>query len=109
MFTKKNQLKRILVDKRIKDAGEVEKACSAEGIQICHTKSETKAAFADRTTGYLKIILYCIMEDHVCKYVHKTSQLVTALNSRKKVDKSRLFKRPDSRECYEFRLFVHSV
>ena len=81
---KKESTQKNLVDKRTKDAGEFEKVCSAEGIPICHTKSETKAAFPDRTTGYLKIVLYCYLEVHGYQYVHKMSQKVTALNSRKK-------------------------
>ena len=41
--------------------------------------SEIKAAFAERTTGFLKNILYRYMEDNGYKYFHKLSQFVTKL------------------------------
>ena len=46
--------------------------------------NETNAAFAKRTIQSLKIILYRYMEDYEYKYIHKYSELVTALKSRKK-------------------------
>ena len=45
--------------------------------------SETKAAFAERTIRSLKNILYCYMEDNGDKYIHKLTQFVTTLNSRR--------------------------
>ena len=54
-----------------------------------HTKSlysptsETKAAFAERTTRSLKKILYRLMEDNGYKYINKLTQFVTTLNSRR--------------------------
>ena len=45
--------------------------------------SETKAAFAERTIRSLKNILYRHMEDNGYKYIHKLSQFVTTLNSRR--------------------------
>ena len=45
--------------------------------------SDTKAAFAERTIRSLKNILYCYMEDNGYKYIHKFTQLVTTLNSRR--------------------------
>ena len=41
------------------------------------------AAFAERTIGSLKTILYRYMEDYEYKYIHLLSQFVTNLNSRK--------------------------
>ena len=64
MITKKNRPKKIWVDKGTKFAGEFKKLCKAEGIQIYSTKSETKAAFAERTIRSLKKILYRYMEDN---------------------------------------------
>ena len=46
--------------------------------------SETKAAFAERTTRSLQKIFYRYMEDNGYKYIHKLIQLVTTLNSRRK-------------------------
>ena len=45
--------------------------------------SETKAAFAKRTIRSLKTILYRYMEDNGYMYIHKLTQFVTTLNSRK--------------------------
>ena len=45
--------------------------------------SETKAAFAERTIRSLKNILYGYMEDNGYKYLHKLTQFITALNSRR--------------------------
>ena len=45
--------------------------------------SETKATFAERTIVSLKKIFYRYMEEHGHKYVHKLSQFVKILNSRK--------------------------
>ena len=45
--------------------------------------SETKAAFAERTIRSLKNKLYRYMEDNGDKYIHKLTQFVTTLNSRR--------------------------
>ena len=45
--------------------------------------SVTKAAFAERTIRSLKTILYRYMEDNGYKYIHKLTQFVTTLNSRR--------------------------
>ena len=50
------------------------------GIQIYTTKSETKAAFADRWIRSLKNILEHLMEDYGYKYIQKLSPFVTTLN-----------------------------
>ena len=63
---------------------EFKKLCKAKGIQIYSTMSETKAAFAERTIRCLKKILYRYMEDNGYKYIQKSTQFVTTLNSRRK-------------------------
>ena len=45
--------------------------------------SETNAAFAERTIRALKNILYRYMEDNGYKYIHKLTQFVTTVNSRR--------------------------
>ena len=45
--------------------------------------NETKAAFAERTIRSLKKTLYRYMEDNGYKYIHKLTQIVTTLNSRR--------------------------
>ena len=84
MITKKNRPKKVWVDKGTEFAGEFKKLCNAEGIQIYSTMSETKAAFPESTMRSLKNILYRYMEDNGDKYIHKLTQFVTTLNSRKK-------------------------
>ena len=49
MVTKRNRPKKIWVDKVTEFAGAFKKFCTAEGIQVYSTMSETKAAFAERT------------------------------------------------------------
>ena len=63
-ITKKNQPKKIWVDKGLEFAAEFKKLRKAEGIQIYPTMSETQAAFAERTIRPLKSILYRYMEDN---------------------------------------------
>ena len=83
MITKRNRPKKIWVDKRTEFAGAFKKFCTAEGIRIYSTMSETKAAFAERTIRSLKNILYRYMEDFGYKYIHKLPQFIITLNSRK--------------------------
>ena len=49
--------------------------------------SETKAAYAARTIRSLKNIIYRYMEDNGYKYIHKLTQFVTTLNSRRNCSK----------------------
>ena len=63
MITKRNRPKKIWVDKGTEFAGAFKKFCAAEGMQVYSTMSENKAAFAERTIGSLKNILYRYMED----------------------------------------------
>ena len=83
MITKKNRPKKIWVDKRTEFAGEFKKLCKAEGIQIYSTVIETKAAFAEPTIRSVKNILYRYVEDNGYKYIHKLTQFVTTVNSRR--------------------------
>ena len=84
-ITKNNGRKNIWVNKGIEIAWEFKKLCKAEWIQTFSTRSETKAAFAERTIRSLKKIIYSYMEAYGNKYIHKLSQFVTAVNSRKKL------------------------
>ena len=49
LITKKNRPKNTWVDKGIELAAAFKKFCSAEGIQVYSTVSQTEAAFAERT------------------------------------------------------------
>ena len=75
MITKKNRPKKIWVDKGTEFAGAFKKFCTAEGIQVYSTMSETMAAFAERTIRSLKNILYRYMEDYRYKYIRKLLNL----------------------------------
>ena len=83
MITKKNGSKKKLVNKGTEIAGEFKNLCKAEGIQIYSTMSGTKSPFAEHTIRSLKNILYRYMEDNGYKYIHKLTQFVTTLNSRR--------------------------
>ena len=82
MITKTNRPKKIWVDQGTESAGEFKKFCSAEGIEIYSTMSETKAAFAERTIRSLKNIWYRYMEDYGYKYIHKLPQFIATVSSR---------------------------
>ena len=82
-ITNKNRPRKIWFDNGAEFAGKFIKLSKGEGIQIYFTMIETKAAFAEPTIRSLKNILYRYMEDNGYKYIHKLTQLVTTLNSRK--------------------------
>ena len=54
MITKKNRPNKIWVDKGTEFAGEFQKLCKTEGIQVYSTMNETTAAFAERKIRCLK-------------------------------------------------------
>ena len=83
MITKKNRPKKFWVDKGTEIAGEFKKLCKAEGIQNYSTMSETTAAISERTMQSLKFIFYRCMEDNGYKYIHKLTQFVITLKSRR--------------------------
>ena len=64
MITKRNRPKKIWVDKGTEFAGAFKMFCTAEGIQVYSTMSETKAVFAERTIRSFKNIFYRYMEDY---------------------------------------------
>ena len=82
LITIKKRPRKIWVDQGTEIAQEFKKFCSAEGIEIYSTMSETKAAFTERTIRSLKNILYRYMEDYGNKYIHKLPQFVATMISR---------------------------
>ena len=104
MITKKNRPKKIWVDPGTEFAGDFKKFCNAEGIHVYFTISETKATFAERAIRSLKNILYRYMEEHGYKYIHKLSQFVKILNSRKNSHDKH-----DTKQSQDFRLYVNSL
>ena len=83
IITKKNRPKKIWVDKGTEFVRDFKTLNKAEEIQFNSTLCETKAAFAGRTIRSLKSILHRYMEDNGYKYIHKLTQFVTTLNSRR--------------------------
>ena len=83
MITKEVPPKKTLVAERTEFAVQFEKICKAEGIESYSTRDETKAAFSERTIRSLKIRVYRYMEDYGYKYIHKRTQFVTILTSRR--------------------------
>ena len=67
--------------------------------------SETKAAFAERTIRSLKIILYGYMEDNGYKYIHKLTQFVLTINSRRKCSIDMI---PKNVKCSDFLSILYS-
>ena len=105
MITKRNRPKKIWVDKGTEFAGAFKKFCTAEGIQVYSTMSESKAAFAERTIRSLKNILYRYMEDFGYKYIHKLPQFITTLNSRRN---SSIDMRPNTVKICHFMSILYS-
>ena len=105
MITKRNRPKKLWVDKGTKFAGAFKKFCAAEGIQVYSTMSETIAAFAERTIRSLKNILCRYMEDFGYKYIHKLSQFITTLNSRRN---SSIDMRPNTVKNCDFMSILYS-
>ena len=83
MITKKNQRKKIWVDEGTEFAGAFKNFCTAEGIQVYSTMSDTKAAFAERTIQSLKNMLYRYIEGYGYKFIHKLPQFISTINSRR--------------------------
>ena len=105
MITKRNRPKKIWVDKGTEFVGAFKKFCTAEGIQVYSTMSETKAAFAERTIRSLKNILYRYMEDFGYKYIHKIPQFIATLNSRRS---SSIDMRPNTVNNCDFMSILYS-
>ena len=78
-FQKKNRLKKSWVHNGTELAGEFEKLCEAEGLQMDYTMSDTRAAFAERRKRCLTNTLYRYIDDYGYRYIHKLSQVVETL------------------------------
>ena len=62
---------------RYEFGGEFKKFCKSKDIKIYSTRSETKAAVAERAIRSLKNIFYRYMEENGDNYVHKMDSLLT--------------------------------
>ena len=104
MNTKRNRPKKTWVDKGTEFAGAFQNCCSAEGIQVYSTMSETKAVFAERTIRSLKKILYRYMADYGYKCIHKLPHFNTTLIFR---TNSSIATRPDIVKNCEFKSILY--
>ena len=102
MITKKNRPKKNWVDKGLEFTGVFRKLCKAEGIQIYSTMSDSTAAFAERTIRSLKKILSRYMEDNVYRYIHKLTQFVTTLSSRRNCSTDLILKKVKNSDFCHF-------
>ena len=62
--------------------GEFKNFCKSRDIKIYSTRSETKAAVAERAIRSLKNIICRYMEENGDKYVHKMDNCVNTMNTR---------------------------
>ena len=82
MLRKNTKPDRVWVDQGTKFGGEFKKFCKSRDIQIYSTRSETKAAIAERAIRSSKNIIYRYMEENGDKYVHKMDSFVNTMNTR---------------------------
>ena len=82
MLRKKNKPDRVWVDQGTEFGGKFKKLCKSRDIKIYSTRSETKAAIAERSIRSLKNITYCYMEENGDKYIHKMDSSVNTMNTR---------------------------
>ena len=102
MITKKNRPKKFWVHKGTEFTGGLKKVCSAEGIQIYSTMSETKAAFAEHTIRFLKTFT-------VDWNILDTITITICLNSSQTWNPEKNARQTWYQRMSRFSSFVHSV
>ena len=73
---------KVWVDQGTEFSGEFRKFCMDKEIKIYSTRSETKAAVAERAIKSLKNIIYRYMEENGDKYMRKMDSFVKTMNTR---------------------------
>ena len=81
MLRKNNIAQKVWVDQRTEFGGEFRKFCGQKKIKIYSTRSETKAAVAERAIRSLKNLIYRFMEENGYKYLVKMSSFLNTMNS----------------------------
>ena len=80
---KNKKPKKLWTDKGTEFKGPFKAFCEKQGIEIYHTQSETKSAFAERNIRSLKNIIYKHLEQNwTWKYVDKLDTFVKTINNR---------------------------
>ena len=80
---RKKQPEKIWTDKGTEFKGDFKKLCDSRGIEIYHTESETKSAFAERNIRSLKNIIYKFLElKWTYSYIDHLQEFVKTINSR---------------------------
>ena len=82
ILRKNTKPERVWVDQGTEFGGEFKKFCKSSDIKIYSTRSETKAAVAERAIRSLENIIYRYMEENGDKYVHKMDSSVNTMNTR---------------------------
>ena len=82
MLRKKSMPAKVWVDQGTEFSGEFRKICMDKKIKIYSTRSETKAAVAERAIKSLKNIIYRYMEENGDKYMRKMDSFVKTMNTR---------------------------
>ena len=73
---------KVWVDQGTEFSGEFRKFCTDKKIKIYLTRSETKAAVAERAIKYLKNIIYRYMEENGDKNMRKMDSFLKTINTR---------------------------
>ena len=76
MLRKNSIPQKVWVDQGTEFGGEFWKLCRQKKINIYSTRSETKAAVAERAIRSLKNIIYRFLEENGYKYLVKISSLL---------------------------------
>ena len=82
MLRKKCMPAKVWVDQGTEFSGEFRKYCKDKKIKIYSTRSETKAAVAERAIKSLKNIIYRYMEENGDKYMRKMDSFLKTMNTR---------------------------
>ena len=77
MLRKKSMPAKVWVDQGTEFSGELRKFCTDKKIKIYSTRSETKAAVAERAIKFLKNIIYRYMEENGDKYNGEKNRLLS--------------------------------
>ena len=102
MLRKNNIPQKVWVDQGTEFGGEFRKFCGEKKIKIYSTRSETKAAVAERAIRSLKNIIYRFMEENGHKYLVKMGSFLNTMNSRVNRSTGKAPKEVKTKTFYQF-------